>query len=640
MTQAIAIMKRELVARRDLFLLAAALMVLAILMPLVPGTSNYQAANVRSLTSQFLALLLGCGVAIGLGVSVFGRDLSGDRLGFFFARPVASRSVWFGRMAASVITVLVCEVVVLLPALVVEAGQLVLIDSHGWWLLILAFIFIPVFLVFFSHALSIMGSARSAWLFLDLIGLAAVAVGIWLALRPLYLLGAVDAVLVVGTVVALAALVALFLAGWAGIAVGRTDPHRSHGALSVTLWLLLAAAVVGSLSGSSWLRDFTPAEMQTVDVWSVSPDGRWIEVWGSAPRRLDVHRRALVSTLDDRHVMLPPYWNHYLMEAMYSADGNIAVGFNESSGRGGPNVLWWVDLRSRSPEIVESLLVVPPGTLTAVSADGSLVAFVEGGILSVHELASESLAAAARLPSSYEHSTMIFLGNERLRFYSRPGGVATTTIRIAEYDVGEGRFDETGRIEEVVGGAWMALDAEGEHLVLGVQGEEGASRKRFLHNAVNGTRIRELDSRTFPRLLSNGRLVSMVGENGMTRLLVESMDGETRIEHPLAQADWEGLGGEALPGQVLVGRLEALEDRGDGRAYHLVDVESGETSPVAMGLRRVHSAHQWVSGRASSVFWYVNSPEANRIFTDRTGAVVRWEPDTGAMVHIVGGEAD
>jgi hypothetical protein len=37
------------------------------------------------------------------------------------------------------------------------------------------------------------------------------------------------------------------------------------------------------------------------------------------------------------------------------------------------------------------------------------------------------------------------------------------------------------------------------------------------------------------------------------------------------------------------------------------------------------------------VLWYIDSPESNRVFTDRSGAIVRWDPETGELVHIVGG---
>ena len=118
---------------------------------------------------------------------------------------------------------------------------------------------------------------------------------------------------------------------------------------------------------------------------------------------------------------------------------------------------------------------------------------------------------------------------------------------------------------------------------------------------------------------------------------MESADGATRIEHPLGKADWEGLGGEALPGQVVVGHVQESDERNQGRRYDLVDVESGEIRSIADGLRRTHTGFQWVWGEGGTIFWYVDTPEANRIFTDRTGAVVCWNPETGELVHIVGG---
>jgi hypothetical protein len=380
--------------------------------------------------------------------------------------------------------------------------------------------------------------------------------------------------------------------------------------------------------------------MDDVEVWSVANDGSWIEVWGGAPRRLDVRRRALVSTIDQRIVMLPPSWHEYMMEALYSDDGSTAIGFDDVPGQEYTKALWRVDLRAESPAISRTTFMVKPRTAVELSSDGSRTAFVENGTLSVYELESEQLVAAYRLPARFAGATMVFLENDLLRFYSRNGDDSDITIRIGEFRVAENRFEETGRIDDLLGPMWMALSSSGKNMIVGLPSSEAGERIRVLYDAVDGARIREIGRRGVSRFLADGRVLSILRGPEGSRVIVESVDGLARVEHDLGRADWEGLGGEALPGKMVVMRLYSLGDRTDGRSCELVDVDSGETRTLASGIRRVHDGYQWLHGGRLMVRWYKSSPEANRIFTDSGGAVVRWEPDTGEMVHVVGGRRD
>lgn len=638
MKEMVAIFRRDFVARRDLLLLAAAVMLIAVLMPLVPGTGHYNASEVRSLASTVLAFGLGWCVAIGLGISVFGADLSAGRLGFYFARPVRATTLWAGKILAILAIVFACEGLVILPALLAEGADLVQINLEGWFFLFCIFVLLPLLLLLLSHALGIMNRARTAWLVLDLVGFIACAVGSWLTIRPLYVLGAAWAVFVVGVLLVIAVIGALAVAGCVGLSVGRTDLRRMHAALSVMLWSLLGAAVAGLTIYGGWLRGFGPSEMDDVEVFSVAPNGGWIEVWGSAPGRLDVRRKVLISSVGDRHVMLPVSWTGYGTELVYSADGGTAVGFSWNSRSENLGSLWWVDLTADAPKLTETLLVVPQRGAPALSPDGSRVALLEEGTLSVYDLASEQLVAAIRLPVSFRKATVLFIEHDQLRLYARSGEDEFSMIRIAEVDLEKRTVEETGRIEGVQRSRWMALNRSAERMILNVRDDGLSVTPRSLRNARDGSLIRALHDRGSVRFLEDGRLVTLTEAPGDgASLLVEAADGLTKITHPLGEADWEDVGGEALPGWVVVGRLENMDERFEGRRYDLVDVDSGEIRPISTGLRKVHPGFQWVWGGGGTVVWYVDSPESNRVFTDRTGALVRWDPETGDLIHIVGG---
>jgi len=282
--------------------------------------------------------------------------------------------------------------------------------------------------------------------------------------------------------------------------------------------------------------------------------------------------------------------------------------------------------------------VVPQRTIPALSPDGSRVALLEDGTLAVYDLASEELVTAIRLPTPFQKATVLFFEHDRLRLIARRGGDDASMTLIAEVDLVKNEVEETGRIESADNRRWIAIDSNAERMIFSAHADRSSVTRRSLRDARDGALIREFDDGGLPRFLADGRLVSLVdGPSGKARLVVESFDGTTMLEHSLGHADWESLGGEALPGRVVVGRLENLEERFEGRRYDLVDVDSGEIHPIAPGLRNAHPGFQRVWGGGGMVLWYIDSPESNRVFTDRSGAIVRWDPETGELVHIVGG---
>ena len=638
MNSTLAVFRREVVARRDLVWLALAAAVLATLMPLLPGLEGQSPEDVRSLTSQVLAMTVGWVMAVGLGATVFGGDLSAGRLGFFFSRPLGPLQVWFGRILAVVALVLLAEFVIMIPSFAAP-GTSVFVDGSGWWELVLGLVAAPFFLVLAAHAVSIMLRARTAWLFLDLVGLVAVGVVMWVALQPLVLMGAPVAAVLVAAAAAAALLIALIAAGAAGLVFGRTDLRRTHGALSVTLWLVSGMLLAGVAAYGMWLRSFDPSQFDQVDVSSTAPDGRWIEAAGNARWRFDVWRRYLVSTVDDRSIPLPSWWRRWSWEIVYSADASTAAWLGGGMSSSLERALYWTDLSAPVPEPRATNIVVGSEVHPSLSPDGSRVALLEDGTLSVHDLVPERLVKAIRLPVAFRRAIVLFQANDRLRLFVRSAGEEAGVIQIVEVDLGTGGVLETGKIEDILQYTWIAVDSGAERLILNVRADHTAVTRRSLHDASNGSLIRELTRPGSPRFLEDGRVVFLTDDpDGRTRLVVESADGLTTTEHFLGTSDWEGLVGEGLPGQVIVGRLEELEERQEGRRYVLVDVDSGEVRTLAdEGLRRAHPGLQRLWGRGGMVYWHVGAPESNRIFTNRRGAVVRWDPETGDLKHIVGG---
>ncbi len=639
MSGTVAILNRELVARRDLLLVAAAASGIALLMPYMPGLEGYSAPDIRSVSSNILALVIGWALAIGLGATVFGSDLSQGRLGFFFARPVRGLTVWFGRIGAVLALVYVCELVILLPSLIEGWADIFSFWWSGGWEAVIVFVAAPLILVCLSHAVSIMFRARTAWLFLDLAGLVAVGVAAWLSIRPfVFLYPAKDAFLAVGGILVGAVSIGLAAAGAVGVVIGRTDLRRTHGALSLTLWSLLALMVGGTTAYATWLRSFEPADLGRVNVLSVDPTGIWTEVEGSAPGHLDVQRRFLVSTVDTRWLDLPMGLQWFYDGLSFSENGLRAVWLGPGFGED-PRPVQYADLGGSRPEVITTTVVVAPAARLEISPDGRLLAMVEQQTLSVYEFADERLVSAVRLPNDLAKSTIFFLAPETIRLYAKGGAEGSWSIRIAEISVASGELTRLGEVEGIEGHFWASFDALLERMVVGARmdtvGEQATTRR--VYDAASGEFLQELDQ-VFPHFLADGRILVLGKTQDNTLRIREVAPIERVIVNPDVQmSETSHFGGEMLPGQIAFSRETGFDGQKRLMRTDLVDVDSAAVRPIGDDLRLATRGFRWKGGDLGAVFWYVTGFEGARLLERSDGAIVRWDPDSGELFHVVGG---
>jgi len=97
----IALLRAELVDRGHLLLVGAASGVLALLMPLLPGLKGLDAGEVHTIAAWILAALIGSVVAIGLGATLVGSDLSEGRIGYYLSLPLSPAAVWWAKLIAA-----------------------------------------------------------------------------------------------------------------------------------------------------------------------------------------------------------------------------------------------------------------------------------------------------------------------------------------------------------------------------------------------------------------------------------------------------------------------------------------------------------------------------------------------------------
>ena len=644
MRGAVAVFLAELKARRLVLLAALAMSALIPLVALAPALADQRPSDVREVVSLILVVVFGYGLALAFGATTFGSDLSERRLGFYFARPVGGLAIWVGRMAAVWCVMMLAELLALLPPLLANGGTFDVLISMGWWS-VPAFVVGPTFLLLLAHAVSIMVRARTPWLVLDVIAATAAAVAAWIALRHRFGLLSPEALTVAGGLFVAVLLAALLLAGAAGTVSGRADLRRTHGALSLVLWLVVGACWPGVVFYVHWLDDFGPHDLYSVGLEEVDPTGSWVGVGGFGNGRFETYRQFIVSTSGERWVALRQlgWWRSWWSEQVcFAADGRTAAWLG--SGRDDDSrTLWRVDLTAPDPIPVETTINAPSGSSLELSPDGRrAVLWSEDGLLGVYGLADESLLAMARLPAGEDRSQCTFAaeGVVRCRSYDEPVD-GRRSVLIHELDVASGELVLTGEIALVKSDRTPFPVAYSPSL-LSESGCPGADCRVRFFDPRTGALEREVPLPEWARdaaVLADGRLIaSSRGSDDEFRLgLLDPLTGQW-IVHILGRDPWR------IGGEVEAGRLAVFKDRRDddgnwvGERLELLDLETGELRPLGgrdgdlVGWSWTHRSF-W--GTTTPMVW---KAEAWRVFRDGSRAVVRWDPETDELTTIAGRE--
>lgn len=420
----LAVTGRELAERRLLFLAALLLGLVALAAPWLPGPSGSDPAELRGAMAMGLAMIVSSLLALVLGSVIVARDLGERRLGFYFARPLPGWSIWGGKMLAATLLSLGAGALVLLPA-VLAGGKLEFLDiGRGWGFDLLgdlspAFMLLPglLLLLFMAHAVSVMIQSRSPWLLLDGAALALIVATLWSCRQSLLRDRALGTLLLLGIGFTVAALVAGALAGLVQVTRGRTDLHRGHRLLSLTLWGVLGATTMGCVAYTRWVLAPAPEDLVRFTSVVPSPAGSWIGLQGRAAGRAGLTPMFLFDVASGRSVRLVGTFEIYGWEQpAFSADGRRAVWLQSLQG-GGFDLLR-LDLSRPGAEPVQTRISYPrmPQDLV-LSSDGSRVAAVRGDRVIVQDLETGRLVASS---GSLQDET--YFSRVRLRFLD-PGRV-------------------------------------------------------------------------------------------------------------------------------------------------------------------------------------------------------------------------
>jgi hypothetical protein len=486
MSHTLAIAGRELAEKRFVFLAAAAFALIAAIMPLIPGVHDGPEAVV--ITATILAAAFAAGLSAILGATIVGRDIGAGRMSFYFARPVGGASIWFGKLAAAAILVVVSFAIATVPALVagpmtvkrIWSGSVVDVAS----LIAVA----AIVLFFFAHALGTMIRSRSALIAADFIA-AALAVGIaWLLVRPLLWGHALHAITILGEALAWVLVAAAVAAGAWQLIDGRSDRRRSHRAFSIAFWTLTGVALLGVAIVVGWIVSATPADLHGRVRAIQSPQGDVAILSGDTFHRFDYR-----PTFFNGHRISATPWAHF------SRDGQRAVTMEMLSPTSPAAEIVVRDAangwRATPTKIAFKHWMWP----VIANDDVSRIAVVEGDLLTVYDVPSSRALGSFKLHDAMVRA-MFFVTPDVVRVYL----LGEDSLDGIEYNVRTRALQKTGSRTRAKAIVALRVSPDGTRAVVA---EHGGNAQLCDARTLQPIGPAERTS----RFLLDGRLVNVPG---------------------------------------------------------------------------------------------------------------------------------
>lgn len=457
MTAAMLIATRELRDRSRLFLIAAA-------MAVVPFFAAFAVRENRSLAiatvAAFLATAYSAALALALGVSAVGREMTEKRLSFFFAKPVSPASIWIGKVTAGLATVFGALAMILLPTyLFAHSGWSSMWTTGGDGILAYAVISGVVFF-FFGHTASTMLRSRSARVGIDFALMVVMALTMFAMLRPILMGGGLDVVILILAVFSGAFLLLLAVAPIWQLSRGRVDARGNHAALSTAIWSGTAVLVLIAAGYAYWV--ISPPLSQIADVFAIeqSPSGRWVYVAGHTSGRGSYLASYLVDTSNGERERVPlSAWGRL----HFAPDGNTAAWMEPADlfATSGLYRLHTRRLEAGTKQIATPLIGTMPRE-AALSQDGSRIAMVRGKQLEVYEVATGRLLGAANGIDGTNVLTMMFATADVIRVFDE----TTNVMHVRELDLAHRKLTTTVERTLPPGYVGLRLTADGSRMFL------------------------------------------------------------------------------------------------------------------------------------------------------------------------------
>ena len=574
---ALVIARRELAEKRFIFFTAIALTLLPIVASFLPILGSVPRQMFLVTVGGIFAIGFTLTLAIMLGVSVVGRDLSEKRLSFYFAKPLASSSIWFGKLLASALLVAGCFVVMITP---------VALSNRAWdasWNVNLGTLTglmagLSIVLFFASHVASTMLRSRSAIIAIDAV-LASAAVAIATVLvRRLYLQGAVDLSFRLADGIAAAGVLLAIAGGAWQLERGRADRLRNHIELSKFVWPGVAVIIGVATVFVLWVTRVTPQSL-TGDIQTYqAKTGPWTFVQGETKGRHGYQGKYLVNITNGSWYRYRPA-GLYSLAVTFSADGRHAAYLEGSQLANDPLRLYTLSLDGTPERTDTGLTTGPHAGAMVLSDDGTRLAYFDEGKVNVVDLPSKRSVGSALLPSG--NVGMFFATDDLLRIYSMSADKVDakhrTTFRILEFDAARHALRETSVAPIVVHTALPKVSADGKTLLLRTHDGTDDSARLLLADA----RTAEVKA-TIPlphrvdvygaTLLDDNRIAYVTGEpNGHGLLHVGGR--EAAIDLGVLRAAY--IVGHPAPGKLVLTTTLDPENVARGFMTLVVDIDRG-----------------------------------------------------------------
>lgn len=652
-----AVFAREVVARRIVFFVALPAGLLPLFGSLYYGWSKPDAAEGRILVALVMAAAFSIAFALLFGGAVIAGETSEKRISFFFSRPLSASAIWGGKLAAVLFLTFVPAALVLLPAFATSTARArqSVFRLGGAPGAVLSLLLVTLFIALAAHAAVTIARLRSPWAAVDLLLGPALVFLCALFLRTLVKYGLPAPFLEgpdlapVFPALAGAVLAALAVASFVQVAAGRADAVRAHGAFSVVLWGILAAATAALGGYTFWCASATATDLAEVAGSAhAAPRGPWLVAGG--PLRAGRGSGAFLFDAASGRSLRLREWN-----TAFSPDGARAVwgeprfGFLERKDNRAD--LRLADLASG--RVVETGLETEGWAGLALSPSGRRLAVLDGRTLSAYEVsdaANPKQLATFRVGG--ESPRFAFAGEDTIRIFPRflnaanRKELAAAAFEITELSLPSKKSSVTGRFDRETL-PFLRLAADGRFFVGTrrlTEDPNGASALT-LHDGRTGATVATLgeDLRNVQARFMTGNRIAIAGiANSRAKMKIFSEGEEGRGAAPartidLGPAKRLVLGGEIAPGRIALSLLpfeENLPASPRTARLALVDVSSGAVSFAAEGLVPADRFAWW---------WFspvlppaeAGSP-ASSLFLDADGRLVRLDPATGARTVLLG----
>jgi hypothetical protein len=254
----VAVLRRELAEKQNIFFAAALLSLGPVILPFVARSPVTPAAEIRSATAFIFAVITAFAVAIYAGLTSFSTELAQRRMSFYFGAPISEWALWGGKLAAAVLLVS-SAILVLVPAALIDGIQSLSHETaflHEFGIPRLLLALMAMILV--TNYVAIAARSKSSWALVDCA--LALALG-WVLTLVVRRIQIIFFERTVSEALVIALMIPLLISSAVAVSSGRTDIKRAHRTMSLVFWVGVVAIMALTAGYVAWatsgdLEDF------------------------------------------------------------------------------------------------------------------------------------------------------------------------------------------------------------------------------------------------------------------------------------------------------------------------------------------------------------------------------------------------